>query len=142
MPNIAAVLKSEIVRISKKVARQETGPVRTASSTARTQLATLRKQVQQLQREVALLRRTSAKPQQPRPESDAETIRYSAKGLRSLRKRLNLSAQDFGKLTGVSAQTIYSWESEHTSPRRGQKAKLASLRRIGKREALARLQSK
>ena len=141
MPNIGAVLKDEIARISKKVSRQEVGPIKTASNTVRTQLATLNKQVQQLEREVAQLRRKTTQAQEPLPPVDAQTVRFSAKGLRSLRKRLNLSAQELGQLVEVSGPTIYSWEGEKTAPRSEQKLVLAGLRTIGKREAQARLQA-
>ena len=55
------------------------------------------------------------------------------------RERLGLSAEDFGKLLGVSAQSIYNWEHEKARPRAEQLAKVAALRGIGKREAKARL---
>ena len=64
---------------------------------------------------------------------------YSQGGLRSQRKRLGLSAADYGKLIGVTGQTIYSWEQETSRPRKQQVARVASLRHLGKREALARL---
>ncbi len=66
-------------------------------------------------------------------------VRFVAKGLRSTRERLGLSQADFGKLVGVSAQSIYNWESEKARPRGAQIAKLAALRGIGKREAAERL---
>lgn len=41
---------------------------------------------------------------------------------------------------GVSGQSIYNWERESARPRDEQIAKLAALRKIGKREAAERLQ--
>ena len=55
------------------------------------------------------------------------------------RERLGLSAEDFGKLLGVSAQSIYNWEHEKARPRAEQLGKVATLRGIGKREAKVRL---
>ena len=52
---------------------------------------------------------------------------------------LDLSAADFGKLLGVSAQSIYNCERELARPRAEQIAKLAALRGIGKRDAAERL---
>ena len=66
-------------------------------------------------------------------------MRFSAKGLHSQRNRLGLSATDFGRLLGVSPQTIYNWEQEAAHPRSEQLGKLAALRGIGKREAGERL---
>ena len=62
-----------------------------------------------------------------------------AKGLRSQRARLGLSAADLGKLIGVSAQSIYNWESDKARPRAAQIARVAQLRVMNKREAQAQL---
>ena len=50
-----------------------------------------------------------------------------------------LSAEEYGKLVGVSAQTIYHWEQGKARPRQAQFATLIGLRSIGRREALSRL---
>lgn len=67
-------------------------------------------------------------------------LRFSAKGLRSHRKRLGISAADYGRLIGVTGQTIYKWERGSARPRKRQLAGLAELRDAGKREANARLE--
>jgi transcriptional regulator with XRE-family HTH domain len=43
---------------------------------------------------------------------------------------------------GVSAQSIYNWETGKAVPRRQQLEAIAALRGIGKREALSRLETK
>ena len=73
-------------------------------------------------------------------DSTTKPVRFSAKGLQTHRSRLELGAGDFGKLLGVSAQSIYNWEAEKARPRAEQIAKLAALRSLGKREAAARLE--
>ena len=73
-------------------------------------------------------------------EAEAEGVRFTAKGLRSQRKRLALSAADYGKLVGVTGQSIYSWEREISRPRKQQVARIASLRHVGKKEIRARLE--
>lgn len=142
MPNVGEVLKSEISRLSKKVVKQQVGPLRSLAAGQRRQLAALNKQVQQLQREIAALRRSAAKsaPAAAEPEEGGTKNRFTAKGLRSLRARLDLSAEEFGKLVDVGAQTVYNWESEKNSPRATQVAAIAGLRKIGKKEARARLE--
>ena len=44
------------------------------------------------------------------------------------------------KILGVSALSVYKWESGKTRPRARQIEAIASLRKMGKREALARLE--
>jgi DNA-binding transcriptional regulator YiaG len=142
MPNVGEVLKSEISRLSKKTVRQHLTPVQAATNAHRKQLAALKKQVQQMAREITALRRASAKTA---PVAEAEETkgnnRFTAKGLRSLRKRLDLSAEEFGRLVSVGGQTVYNWESEKNTPRAAQIAAIAALRKIGKKEARARLAS-
>ena len=142
MSNIAALLKTEIIRLSRKTVRQTLAPLQSASSSHRHQLAELKKQLQALEREVAALRKQAGKAAVAAPvaEEGGEKHRYSAKGLRSLRARLDLSAEEFGKLVDVSAQSVYNWEAEKTLPRQSQVAAIAGLRGIGKKEARARLE--
>jgi len=55
------------------------------------------------------------------------------------RKRTGISANDFGKLVGVSAVTIYAWELGRTRPRKAQVKALGLVRAFGKKQARARL---
>jgi len=143
MPDIAGLLKSEIARLSKKAVRQGLAPLRSASASHRHQLASLKKQVQALDAEVAKLRRQAgprAAPAAAPAEGDGK-VRFVAKGLQSLRSRLGLSAEDFGRLVGVSGQSVYHWEAKKTVPRPAQVLAIKSLRGIGKKEAQARLEA-
>lgn len=140
MSNVASVLKSEISRLSKKVVRQHVAPIQSATRAQRKQLVALRRELLQLRRQVALLQRSAKKHQAPTESSgDARQFRFSTKGLQSLRKRLGLSAEEFGQLIQVSGKTVYTWESG-SSPRSKHLPAIAELRNIGKREARARLE--
>jgi DNA-binding transcriptional regulator YiaG len=140
MPNIASLLKSEISRLSNKAARQHVAPVHGAATSLRKQVSALKKQVQALEREIAALKRSAGRSRAAAEPEDGVKVRFNAKGLRSLRTRLGLSAEDFGRLLGVGGQTIYNWESQKTLPRRAQVPAIAALRKLGKREVRARLE--
>ena len=141
MPNIATVLKEEIVRLARKEVRRQTNALRKASAQYRKDIAEMKRRVSDLHRKLTPLERQVLKnvPSQT-AEVHAERVRFTAKGLRSQRQRLGLSAANYGKLIGVTGQTIYSREQETSRPRKQQFATIATLRHIGKREALARLQ--
>jgi len=142
VPNIGAVVRQEIIRLSRKESRSLVGPARKATAQHRRDIAMLRRQVAQLERQVALLsRKVSSGSSTAAPSKAAPTqpFRFAAKGLRSQRERLGLSQTDFGKLLGVSAQSIYNWEHALARPRDGQIAKIVAARSLGKREAAARL---
>ena len=141
MPNIAAVLRAEISRLSRKEVRSQVDATKKATTQHRRHIATLKRQVAQLERQVALLsRKVLDTPQAVSTASTTTRPRFVAKGLRSQRKRLGFNpATDYGKLLAVSAQTIYNWERELASPRTEQLSRLAALRGTGKRQAAERL---
>jgi DNA-binding transcriptional regulator YiaG len=141
MPNIATVLKEEIVRLARKEIRRQTNVLRKASGQYRRDIAEMKRRVSDLQRKVVPLEKQVLRNAPTQfPEADAQHVRFTAKGLRSHRERLALSAANYGKLIGVTGQTIYSWEHEAGRPRKEQLARIASLRRMGKKEAHARLE--
>lgn len=140
MSNIGAVLKQEITRLSRREIRAEVRPTRKASAQYRRDIAALKREVEGLKRQVALLQRQGLNRSAEVPTaSTTKKMRFVAKGLRAQRKRVGLSAEDYGKLIGVSAQSIYNWEQGHTSPRREQLAAIARLRGISKTTAKAHL---
>jgi DNA-binding transcriptional regulator YiaG len=141
MPNIATLLREEISRLARRQIRSETTAFKKASAQHRRDIAELKRQVSDLQGRVSLLEKQVLRDVSSQvAEADATGVRFTAKGLRSQRKRLGLSAADYGKLVGVTAQSIYSWENEESRPRKKQLPVLASLRSMGKREAQARFE--
>ena len=141
MSNIGTILKEEITRLSRKEVRSQVDPTRKFTAQHRRDIAALKRQIAQLERQVKQLSRNVLGTRAAASSgSPAKPVRFSAKGLHANRSRLGLSAIEFGKLLGVSAQTIYNWEQETTRPRGEQLDKLATLRGIGKRKASERLQ--
>lgn len=141
MPNLAAVFKQEIARLSRKEVRQQMQGLRKAATQYRKDIARLKRDASKLQSEVARLeRRVGDGAAPPVSEDDASGVRFTAKGVRSHRARLGMSAADFGRLVGVTGHTIYKWEHGSARPRQRQLAALASLRAVGKREAATRLE--
>lgn len=142
MPNLSAIFKSEINRLSKKVVKENLDPFHKSLTAHRRQIAALRKQVDSLAKELKRVSRGAGSTESSSPVESASTgRRFQARGLRSLRAKLGLSAEEFGRLAGVSGQSIYNWESGKTFPRQNQLATLAALRTLGKREANKRLAS-
>ena len=137
MSSLGTMLKGEITRLSRKEARVQVEPLRKANATYRRDIAELKRQVTLLQRQLTGLSR--ARKNAPEQAAEAKPMRFVAKGLRSLRARLGVSAAEFGQLVGSSGQSVYNWESGKAVPRASQMAALANVRGLGKREAQARL---
>lgn len=140
MPNIAAVLKTEIARIAKKELRREVESLRKAVSTHRSEIAALKRVIQEQQKALRSLQK--AKPRTEAVEdATAPTphVRFSATSLAAQRRKLGLSAQEFGRLVGATGQAVYNWEAGKARPTGDRLLAIASLRGIGKRQLAARL---
>jgi DNA-binding transcriptional regulator YiaG len=140
MPNIASVLKEEIVRLARKEMRAELESLKKASAHYRSDIAGLKKRVTTLEKQLAHAEKKASGKASASPAVEGATrTRFSAKGLATQRQKLGLAAADMGALLGVSAQTIYNWESGKSKPRAQQLAAIATLRGMGKRQAKAQL---
>ena len=62
MPNIAALLKDEISRLSRKEIRRQMGPMRKASAAHRRHIAALKREIARLEKSVAALGKRASAP--------------------------------------------------------------------------------
>ena len=139
MPNLAALLKSEISRIARKEVRAETQAFKKASAQYRADIAALKRRIASLESALKKLGKTSLVSRKAAEASTPQSLRFRVGGFAALRKKLGLSAAEMGQLLGVSAQSVYHWESGKSKPRAAQLAAIAQVRKLGKREAAARL---
>lgn len=142
MANLASVLKAEIARLARKETKAQLDPLRKANAGYRRDIAALKREVADLSRRLKATSKATAKPATSAADApeNGRKLRFQAKGLKSHREKLGLSAAEYGALAGVSAQSIYNWEAGKSTPRQTQVAALAELRGMGKREAAKRLE--
>jgi len=141
MPNVASVLREEISRLARKEIRQQVGPLKKTNAELRRTVAVLKSEVAALRRSVGFLEKQEKRRLGTAPKaSAAKGVRFSAKWVKADRERLELSAKHYGLLVGVTGLTIYSWEKGKSKPKDTHLAAWANVRRIGKREALRRLE--
>lgn len=145
MANIAALLKSEIARVARKELRAETEHLKKAATSYRGEIAALKRRLQGLEKELRQLKKHSQRRAEESPAEDAESsesaLRFSAKGIAVHRKRLGLSAREYGALVGASSLTVYKWEKGQARPRAKFLPAIATLRTMGKKEAASRLEA-
>ncbi|CAN5697192.1 hypothetical protein BH11PSE7_BH11PSE7_16570 [soil metagenome] len=141
MPNIASVLKEEIARVARKESRGDNLKLKKASAQYRADIAALKRRITALEQLVARLGKSSrrAAPAAAGEADGRSKLRFSAKGLASQRKRLDLSAAQVAALLGVSGQSIYKWEDGKARPRASQLPAIATLRTMTKKQAAAKL---
>jgi DNA-binding XRE family transcriptional regulator len=149
MTNLASVLKAEVTRLARKELRAEAEALKKVVAAQREEIAALKRRTSELEKAVKALVRTASRHVAPagpatpsgEPDDDAGQFRFRAQGMASNRKRLGLSAEDFGLLVGTSGQSVYSWESGKSKPRSKNLAAIAALRGVGKREVNLRLEA-
>lgn len=171
MATLANALKEEISRLARKEVRQQTaGTVKSVAQLER-DVAALKSQVQDLRHTPSAPRtpdasgqtvgkktagkKTASKKAPAKRQNGAEKAadakpaagtrsaraQFSPDALKVHRGRLELSADNYGKLIGVSGLSIYNWEGGKAKPRESSIAALASIKGIGKREAARRLEA-
>lgn len=137
MPNFAGALKGEIQRLARKEVRANVTPLKKLVAGLRRRVAQQRRQIADLERD---LRRSAAKASRAMesPSSEDKTqIRFSPAWVKQHRKKLGMSRRVYAQLVGVSAQSIFGWETGRTRPRRGALESWRKIRGMGVREVKA-----
>jgi DNA-binding transcriptional regulator YiaG len=142
MTTFAAAFKNEIRRLARREAKAVAAPATKAVARYRREIARLKRQILEQQKLIAnLATRQSQATDNGRADDVENGHRFSARSVRAQRRRTGLSAADYAKLLGVSAISVYNWETGKTRPRKSQLAALVSVRGLGKREARQKLES-
>jgi DNA-binding transcriptional regulator YiaG len=110
MPNFVKHLKEEITRLARKEIKVVVSRFRKDSSRVRRVVSELKRRLAALEKENRQLARNAARPADVPAKEKGPRARFTAKGMRSLRRRLGLTAAQLGKLLGTTAQTVYNWE--------------------------------
>lgn len=140
MPNIASALKQEIARLARRELRLETESLKKSVTGSRKEIAALKRRVETLERQQK--RVSKVIPSEP-PEQSKQNVslRFRAAGFAQHRKRLGISAREMGLLLDASPISVYKWETGQARPRAKHLAAIASVRKMGKREASKRLEA-
>lgn len=134
-------MTEKLARVAKREAHALLGPARQSAIEAKREVTELKRRLADVERQIAQLKK-AALSMQPLAPVDAEpSPRYTARGVRAQRDRLGLSAEDFGRLLGVSSQAVYNWEHGTARPRLRLQEQMALLRKLTKAEARARLKA-
>ena len=147
MSTFTKSFKDEVTRLARKEAKAAVAPVRKPSGATRSAIAALKRRVAALEKETRRLTALLAKISQPSAfslqssPSSASKTRITGKGMRSLRRKLRLSAEQLSHLLNVSSPAVYAWERRNgpLRVRPSTRAAILAIRTLGAREAKARL---
>ena len=140
MPNVQQILSDEIRRLARK-------EVNAAVKVLRAQMIEMRKAMADQNRRIKALEKLAdiaapapapaAENAIPVPE-EGKAARVTPERIAKWRAKLGLNKSQYARLLGVNTMSVIHWESGQTAPRDSQKARIAALRDMGKRE-LAKL---
>ncbi len=144
MSNFVNQFKSEVSRVARKEVRTHTQALKKATLTYRSEIAELKRQLSSLASIVKGISKavSPTKALSSEEQSPSESIRFRAQGFAKLRQKLDLTALQMAQIIGVSAQSVYHWETGKSRPRASQLLLIAKVRKMGKREVVAQLSKK
>ena len=108
MPNVAEILKSEISRIARKEVKAAIAPFQKALAAQRTEQLALKREMADLRKQLKAANSPAKVSTVPfeAPTDDEVKRRFSPKRLAAHRQKLGLSASEYGRLVGISDQSI------------------------------------
>jgi len=146
MPNIGVLLKEEIRRLARKEARallakfrRDGARLKRTAADHKRRLAALERDNRRLVAEADVRLKQAV---QASPEEIASARVGSAGRIRALRRRLRLTQAEFGKLLGVSGNTVFQWERRpgRLKLRSRTKAAVVAARKLSARDARRKLE--
>ena len=143
MPNVMKELKSEISRLARKEIKGELATTRKSIVAQRGLIAGLRRQNDAMQKELNGLKKALPATGKAVLAKTEPTGRFwiTGKGVKNLRKRLGLTQTLFGKLAGVSGQSVVKWEATKgkIGLRKSTAGKLQEIRGLKKRDVAGKM---
>ena len=140
MPNIASILKAEISRVARKEVRGEIQSLKKAAASYRSDIAQLKRRAQALEQQVKRLGKGRGRgccSRGGRGRRPASAFQRQGPGVAAAPARF--VGGGCGALIGATGQSVYKWESGKIRPRARHLPAIAALRKMGRREAAARL---
>ncbi len=143
MNSLTNALKSEIARVARKELKDELLALRKAAASHRAEIAALKRDIKALRADLKANAKVvkAVMPARAVPETTTgeSKLRFSAERFAAQRAKLGLSQAQMAQLLGVSGLSVYKWESGKVRPRAAQLERIAAIRKLGKREAAAKL---
>jgi hypothetical protein len=129
MPTLAATLKSEIRRITARELKKAMKPLRRVTRQIRGLRLLTRAQRRTLARVERRLARIGVRGGLGRRRRAVDAgPRVAPAAIRALRRRMSMTRLQFAKVVGVSAGSIFGWETGRSTPRGASRKRLVELK--------------
>ncbi|GAB2458571.1 hypothetical protein GCM10027082_06440 [Comamonas humi] len=149
MTAFSDAFRSEVLRMARKEIKGELGSLRKTVTAQRSEIAALKKDVKALQSQMKTLHKSAArqpKPEQPviqdneAPTRRKRSFQFKAEALVAKREQLGITQQAMATLLEASSLSVSRWEAGKVAPRAAQLERIQAVLKLGKREAMAKLQ--
>ena len=149
MTAFSDAFRAEVLRMARKEIKGELGNLRKTTTAQRSEIAALKREVKDLVSQVKGLHRVVARQGTPGkvqaedaeiPARRGRRFQFKAEALAAKREQLGLSQQAMGALLEASTLSVARWEGGKAMPRAAQLERIQVVLKMGKREALAKLQ--
>lgn len=151
MTAFSDAFRAEVLRMARKEIKGELGSLRKTVTAQRSEIAALKRDVKDLVSQVKGLHKAAARQAAPgkaqAQDQDAEVparqgrrFQFKAEALATKREQLCLSQQAMAALLEASTLSVARWEGGKAMPRAKQLERIQVVLKMGKREALAKLQ--
>lgn len=151
MTAFSDAFRAEVLRMARKEIKGELGSLRKTVTAQRSEIAALKRDVKDLVSQVKGLHKAAARQAAPgkaqAQDQDAEVparqgrrFQFKAEALATKREQLGLSQQAMASLLEASTLSVSRWEGGKAMPRAAQLERIQVVLKMGKREALAKLQ--
>ena len=138
MPNYTALLNEEIARIARKEVKSVVDPLSAKVIEQKKKISTQAKEIADLEKRLDLLEDLLGFEEildsSGVSGEEIKKARITPKYISSLRAKHELSRNEMALLLDINPNSIYLWESGRAKPRNDAKAKLITMKQMGKRE--------
>jgi len=144
MSKMESMIKSEIIRLTKREVRKIFVPLGKDVRLLKSTVSHLRKSVFALERFAAHQVKELGKARTPLEASNEEVkaSRFSPRLIRSLRNRLGVSQRELAALVGVTVGAVHLWESGKFRPKDEKKKAIVGLRKLKRGDVKKLLQER
>lgn len=149
MTAFSDAFRAEVLRMARKEIKGELGSLRKTVTAQRSEIAALKRDVKDLVSQVKGIHKAAARQAAPGkaqtqdaavPARQGRRFQFKAEALAAKREQLGLSQQAMASLLEASALSVARWEGGKAMPRAAQLERIQVVLKMGKREAVRKLQ--
>lgn len=149
MNTFSNAFRAEVVRMARKELRPELQSMRKAITIHRSEIAALKRELKALTSQLKAAQRQVKAAHAPQTSimkgkvnpNKASQFQFDAQVLIDKRALLGITQKQMAQLLGTSSVSVYKWETGRVHPRVAQLNRIEAVLKLGKRKALALLNS-